>query len=252
MIASVLHCGCAALPADAFNHETFTQACLQQAVLVLGARIRGRHRFAGYIIRTADPYLSVLAGRQFPCKRRGASALRTRSRRRRKKRKSSARPGPKGSLRRCRNQAGADSGKRLAEIPTRALQCVPGANLPGSNGHRAVWCIAACFCRWQCSLQITTNSNTHSDPNRTLHGGLSELDLAGLTKVLMNGERVCLGALQRTCRRASASADSGSFVEIGRPAGRDHVQAEVIYPGGTRVRFLAPVSASYLAHLVRS
>ena len=29
-------------------------------------------------------------------------------------------------------------------------------------------------------LQITTKSNIHSDSNRTLHGGLSELDFAGL------------------------------------------------------------------------
>ena len=47
-------------------------------------------------------------------------------------------------------------------------------------------------------LQIMTKSNTHSDPNRTLHGGLSELDFAGLNKVLMNGDRVCSGATKTT------------------------------------------------------
>ena len=53
-------------------------------------------------------------------------------------------------------------------------------------------------------------------------------------------------------RREVASADSGSFVEIGGPAADEAAQVELLYPGGMRVRFFAPVSASYLAQLVRS
>ena len=48
------------------------------------------------------------------------------------------------------------------------------------------------------------------------------------------------------------AADSRSFVEIGRSAAGDAAQVEILYPGGMRVRFFAPVSASYLAQLARS
>ena len=52
--------------------------------------------------------------------------------------------------------------------------------------------------------------------------------------------------------REAAAADDGSFVEIGGPGGSEQPQVEVTYPGGMRVRFFAPVSASYLAQLVQS
>ncbi len=53
-------------------------------------------------------------------------------------------------------------------------------------------------------------------------------------------------------RRENAEADGQAFVEISRPAASEAAQVEVMYPGGMRVRFYAPVSASYLAHLARS
>ena len=49
-----------------------------------------------------------------------------------------------------------------------------------------------------------------------------------------------------------AAADGESFVEIGRPAAREQPQVQVTYPCGMRVRFFAPVSASYVAQLVQS
>ena len=52
--------------------------------------------------------------------------------------------------------------------------------------------------------------------------------------------------------RREAAADSGDFVEIGRPAASEQPKVEVRYPSGMRVRFFAPVSASYLAQLVQS
>ena len=55
---------------------------------------------------------------------------------------------------------------------------------------------------------------------------------------------------RRKYRREAMAA--GSFVEIGSPAAGEQVQVEVMYPGGMRVRFFAPVSASVLAQLVRS
>ncbi len=45
---------------------------------------------------------------------------------------------------------------------------------------------------------------------------------------------------------------SRGFVEIGSAAPWVAAQVEIAYPGGIRVRFFAPVSASYLAKLTQS
>ncbi len=57
---------------------------------------------------------------------------------------------------------------------------------------------------------------------------------------------------RRKYRLEAAAVDSGAFVEIGRPVAGEEAQVEIMYPGGIRVRLLAPVSASYLAQLVQS
>ena len=57
---------------------------------------------------------------------------------------------------------------------------------------------------------------------------------------------------RRKYRWENAAADARTFVEISRPAASDQAQVEIMYPGGMRVRFFAPVSASYLAQLVQS
>ena len=51
---------------------------------------------------------------------------------------------------------------------------------------------------------------------------------------------------------STGGCGSGAFVEIGRPVAGEEARVEIMYPGGIRVRLLAPVSASYLAQLVQS
>ena len=57
---------------------------------------------------------------------------------------------------------------------------------------------------------------------------------------------------RRKYRRNNVAVDDRLFVEIPRPAAREAAQVEVMYADGMRVRFFAPVSASYLAQLARS
>ncbi len=57
---------------------------------------------------------------------------------------------------------------------------------------------------------------------------------------------------RRKVRQETAAEDSRGFVEIGSVAPREAAQVEIAYPGGIRVRFFAPVSASYLARLTQS
>ena len=57
---------------------------------------------------------------------------------------------------------------------------------------------------------------------------------------------------RRKYRMESAGGDGAAFVEITPPASAVQAQVEVTYPIGVRMRFFAPVSASYLATLAAS
>ena len=52
---------------------------------------------------------------------------------------------------------------------------------------------------------------------------------------------------RRKYRLEAAAVDSGALVEIGRLVVAGEAQVEIMYPGGIRVRFFAPVFASYVA-----
>ncbi len=54
-------------------------------------------------------------------------------------------------------------------------------------------------------------------------------------------------------RKETASAGENVFIAIGRgPEASEKVPVGVLYPGGMQIRFLAPVSTSFLPKLMRS
>ena len=61
-----------------------------------------------------------------------------------------------------------------------------------------------------------------------------------------------LGYWLRKYRAEAASVDGAALVEVTPPLSVGRAQVEVTYPSGIRMRFLAPVSASYLATLATS
>ena len=61
-----------------------------------------------------------------------------------------------------------------------------------------------------------------------------------------------LGYWLRKYRAEATRVEGGTFLEITPPLSVGQAQVEVTYPSGIRMRFFAPVSASYLATLAAS